>query len=107
MSDMVIFSDDIFCPARASTVEAILGYLCEHAPGDPEFLALVARREEFDRMGGWFFDDLSPDALRLLDRLVEEMAGDLPAAAAKANWNEGRRPLFYADVERYRGKLAD
>jgi hypothetical protein len=106
MSDMVSFSRDIFFPARAATIETIFGYLREHAPDHPEFRALVAQQEYFDRIGGWAFDDLSPDALRLLGRLMEEMAEDLPAAAAKANWNEGRKPLFYADVERFRSKLA-
>ena len=107
MSDIVSFSDEIFFPAQASTVETIFSYLCEHASGHPEFQALIAQRQSFDYMGGWFFDDLSSDALRLLERLVGEMAEDLPAAAAKANWNEGRRPIFYADVERFRGKLAE
>ena len=107
MSDVVSFSDGIFFPAQASTVETIFGYLIEHAPDHSEFQQLVARQQSFDYMGGWFFDDLSPDAFRLLARLVDEMAKDLPTAAAKGNWKEERKPIFYADIERFRAKLAE
>jgi len=107
MSDVVSFSDDIFFPAQASTVETIFGYVREREPDHFEFQELVARRQSFDYMGGWFFDGLSPDALRLLQRLVDEMAKDLPTAAAKANWTEERKPIFYADVDRFRAKLVE
>jgi hypothetical protein len=107
MSDVVSSGDGISCPARAATVETILGYIGEHAPDHAEFRALVSKHDYFDAIGGWFFGELSPDALRLLGRLVEEMARDLPGTAARANWNDERKPIFYADVERSRGKLAD
>jgi hypothetical protein len=107
MSDVVSFSKDIVFPARAATLETIFDHLREHAPDHPEFQSLVAQQEYFDRIGGWFFDDLSPDALRLLAHLIDQMAEDLPAAAARANWNDPRKPLFYTDIERFRSKLAD
>lgn len=107
MSDVVTFSEDIICSARGATVETIFAYLREHAPDHAEFQALTDQEEYFDRIGGWFFNDLSPDALRLLSRLISEMAKDLPAAAAKVNWKEGRRPIFYADVERFRARLTE
>jgi hypothetical protein len=106
MSDRVSFSDDIFFPARAATVETIFDSLSEHAPDHPEFRALVARRQSFDCMGGWFLDDLSPDAFRFL-ALMDEMAKDLPAAAAKGNWKAEWMPVFYVDVERFRAMLAE
>ena len=107
MSDVVSFSKDISFPARAATIETIFDYLREHTPDHPEFQALVAQQEYFDRIGGWFFDDLSPDAFRLLKQLMDQMAEDLPAVAARANWTEERKPVFYADIERFQSKLAE
>lgn len=105
MSDVVTFSKNISFSVREATLRTIFNYLREHAPDHSEFRALVDQQEYFDRIGGWFFDDLSPNALRLLEQLMDKMAEDLPAAAA--HWNEGRKPIFYADIERFRSKLAE
>lgn len=107
MSDVVSFGGDIDCKARAATLETIFDQLARCAPDHAEFRELLAQREIFDAIGGWFFDALSPDALDLLMRIVDEMNVDLPAVAARANWVEDRRPIFYADVARFRAALAD
>src|SRR5688572_17858376 len=100
MSDIVILSEDISFSALAATIDTTFDYLRAHAPDHPEFQALLARQRYFDAIGGWFFDDLSPDALRLLGQLLDQMAGDHPAAAA--HWNEEWKPRFHADIERFR-----
>jgi hypothetical protein len=105
MSDTVSFSEGNPFPARSATLRTIFDYLRERELDHPEFRALVARQDYFDAIGGWFFSDLSPDALRLLARRMDQMAEDLPAVAA--HWNEEWRPVFYTDVERFRSKLAE
>lgn len=107
MSDTVSFSDDIFFPAQSGSVKTILYYIEEHAPGDPEFEALIAKSEEFDRMGCWFFDELSFNALRKLSALSNEMSMNLATVAAKARWPEGRRSLFYSDFRQFQCHLAE
>ena len=105
MSDSVTFSEEIFFPAQGATMETIFSHIRKEFPGHPEFVALLARETEFDAIGGWFFDELSRDALLLLQQTTDRMVADLPAAAA--HWNPDRRPLFYSDIERFRSKLAE
>jgi hypothetical protein len=107
MSDVVSFGNNIFFPARAATVDTIFAYLRQHAPDHPEFQQLLDRAKEFDYVGGWSFESLSADALRILQRMVDDMAADLPAAAAAGRWNDEWKPVFYADVERFRSKLEE
>ncbi|WP_165066484.1 hypothetical protein [Paludisphaera rhizosphaerae] len=107
MSDSVSFSDGNPFPARAATISIIFKYVSDRLPGNAEMEALIAQEEFFDRIGAWFFYPLSLDTLRLLSKLMDEMALDLPAVAEKAGWVEERRPMFYADVERFRCKLAE
>ena len=104
MSDTVHFGCEIGTFARAATVETIIAYLRKHAPDHSEFSKLVAREKEFERIGGWFFDDLSVEALKLLRRLTDQLAADPEAAA---HWTPERRPVFYADLDRFRQKLAE
>jgi len=103
--DLVALGEDVFFTARTETVEMILGYLKERAPDYPELRVIADQRRYLERHGGWYFDSLSPDALRLLGRLMDEMAEELPAVAARANAIEGRKAVDFADVDRFRRKL--
>jgi hypothetical protein len=105
--DLVALGGGVFFTAHTATVEAVIDRLQRRAPDHPEFRGLVRHRWYFDRRGGWYFDDLSPDALRLLGRLVGELAEDLSAIAARADRSEGGKAVVLSDVERFRGKLAE
>lgn len=102
MSDVVSFSDECFTSARAATVERIFEAIREEATDNEELMAVVARRGEFDAMGGWSFETLPLEALEELERIVYGLTRN-PDAPAK--WREDRRPLFWMDLGRIQAML--
>ncbi|MDB5321716.1 MAG: hypothetical protein JWN40_3347 [Phycisphaerales bacterium] len=104
MSDSVNFGGDIVTFARAATIEILFEHLRKRVPENRELQVLLVREREFDAIGGWFFDTLSLDALLIVQQALQALAF---APDAAAHWNEDRRPMFYADIERLGQQLAE
>ncbi len=105
MSGMYDLGGDVRGLCRKATMRTITGFILSRPEGLTTFGSRLTHDilEMYDAIGGWYFADLRLDEYTLLDKLMDELAADMPSVIA--HWSEEWKPAFRSDLELFRSGL--
>ncbi len=102
MSKGIVFDKqgDLYWHTKANLAHGrAIAYLERHLGGHPAFVPVFANRDVWNSMDAWYFDKISIDGLRKMQRVLGQMMAELPTVLKDINSEEMK---FICEQELFR-----